>query len=413
MHAVGLRCTNCGHEYPLDVWHYECTRCRWPLEVYYSKPQKNAEQLRGVLNRAKRLWDYRQFLPVREPGYIVSLGEGGTPLLSVSRLVPNHTSIFIKNEAMNPTGSFKDRPISVIISKAREHGVQKVITASSGNAGGALAAYAAAAGIQAVVVVPESTPREKLVSIMVYGARIIKVRGTASDAVRLVSEICSRQKWLNATTTFANPYGLEGDKTVAYEIVRDLGFEVPSYVLIPVGAGPLLVGCYKGFRDLYEWGLIDSIPRLVAVQAEGCAPIAKAWRDGRDMVEAWNSPRTIASGIADPLLGYEKDGSLTLKFVKRSRGLVLTVSDDEIIAAARLLAEKAGIFTEPTGAVALAGLQRLIRAGQFDTGGKKVVCIVTGSGFKDLYTVEAYLDTNHIPLVDPYYKDILDWLPEV
>jgi len=409
--AENLYCVKCGRQYPLDVCHYECGHCGWPLEVGYSPidvPAVQMREIREVVENAHGLWDYYGLLPMNDPQSVVSLGEGNTPLRPMSRGAPMNSdfSVFIKNEGLNPTGSFKDRPLSVIVSTAKQHGVQVLITASSGNAGVALAAYAAAAGIDSIVLTPVTVPQEKLIAIKSYGAEVIKVEGAASEALTLVNQITLEKGWFNANTSFRNPYGVEGDKTVAYEIARDLGFESPSYVLVPISAGPLLVGCYKGFHDLVEWGMLGSMPRLVGIQAEGCAPIAKAFEQGKESVEPWGEPETVAWGIADPLRGYEKDGTLTLETVRKTNGLVLTVPDDEIIAAMKMLATHEGVFAEPTGAVSIAGVQKLARSGQFHSG-DKVVCIVTGAGFKDIGTIQQYVRMDDIQTIRPDPREML------
>ncbi len=405
LEVTGLRCTNCGADYPVDVHLHACVGCLWPLEVSYLPAKGDSATIRRVLGEARRMWDFSGFLPIHDPRNIISLGEGGTPLLPVPYFSREGLSVFVKNEAANPTGSFKDRPLSVITSLAREHGVKTVVTGSSGNAGVALAAYAAAAGLRAVIIVPETAPREKLMAIKMYGAKIIMIKGTSSQAVTIAGELSAAKRWLNATTTFQNPFGVEGDKTVAYEIAASLGFKNPHYVLIPIGAGPLLAGCYRGFQDLIDWGLSKTMPRLVAVQAEGCAPIYRAFQEGTETVRAWEKPETIASGIADQLLGYETDGSLTLRLLKKTAGSVLSVSDKEIVESTMLLAEKTGIFAEPTAATSVAGLRQMVRSGTLRAG-ETVVCLVTGSGFKDIQKMKDYLRIEDIPVVPPSVEEV-------
>lgn len=408
LHAEGFRCLECSQEFPLDVMRYECSSCGWPLEVIYSTGRFSVRGARSILEKARTLWDYYSLLPVADEASIVSLGEGGTPLLPSSRILKNKApfSLFLKNEGLNPTGSFKDRPLSVIASKAREYNIPVLIIASSGNAGVALAAYAAAGGFRSIVLAPLTVPKEKIVAIRAYGADVFLVDGTACEALSLVNTVSTEKGWFNANTSLRNPFGIEADKTVAYEIAKDLGFVSPDYVLIPISAGQLLVGCYRGFCDLVEWGILDRIPRLVGVQAEGCAPIAAAFENGRDAVKPWGKPQTVAWGIADPLRGYEKDGTVTLRTVRKSDGLVIAVSDERIIAATKALANREGVFAEPTGAVAVAGALELSEQGQFQAG-DKVISVVTGMGFKDIGTLKPFIDTQCIPTIQPSSEDLL------
>jgi len=402
MRVRGLRCFGCGRVFPFRIGQYECDECGWPLEVLYDRtpPVDKRSEFVAIMERARRMWDFAALLPICREENRVSLGEGGTPLIRLeSRAVP-FEGLWIKNEGLNPTGSFKDRPLSVIVSVAREWNADLLMTSSSGNAGVALAAYSAAAGIPAVVVVPETVSEEKLVPMRLFGASVIKVRGTTSDAVKLVEKAVGHfgGRCVDATTTFRNPLGIEGDKTIAYELIRDLGYICPDYVIVPIGAGPLLVGIYKGFQDAYMAGVIDSIPRLVGVQAEGCAPIAYAFQQGSSTVKAWPYPETIASGIADPLFGYEVDGAVTLRFIKDSGGYCISVADREILSAMRLLASCAGLFAEPTGAVSMAGFLTLLAEGKLK-GNEKVVCILTGQGFKEGRKVGELMDWGDVPIV--------------
>jgi threonine synthase len=356
-----------------------------------------------MIRDAKCLWDFKRLLPVQDYRSIVSLGEGGTPLfLARGHLRRGPGELLIKDETRNPTGSFKDRAISVIVSKARECGVKHVITASSGNAGVSLAAYGAAGGLTTTVVVPRSVAREKLAALVCYGVEVLLVDGTYSDAYTLAKKIAAERRWVNATTTFLNPYGLEGYKTIAYEIVRDMRFQSPDWVMIPIGSGPLLVGCYKGFNELKKYRIIDSVPAFIGVQAEGCAPIVRAFREKALKVTAWGNPRTIAEGIADPLVGYERDGSLTLEVTRKSGGVMVSVTDDEIMTAVLMLARECGLFAEPAGAAAVAGYMELAREGFFGSDAK-VVCVITGSGFKNLQAIEKSIDLTPVKHVDESY----------
>lgn len=386
MLAKSARCIQCGALYPLDIL-YKCERCGGVLDIEY-----DYEKVAGVApvkgfadERAIGIWKYRQLLPVRDESNAVTLGEGGTPLFECRRLGPRLgcDDLYVKDETREPTGSFKDRPIAVAITKALEFGVDTVVTSSSGNAGAAVSAYAAKAGLRCVVFVPSATPPGKLAQIAMYGAKVIPVEGSCSDTYRLAQIVAKKEGWLNVTTTFLSPYPTEGDKTVAYEIAEQLGWRPPDWVVVPIGAGPLLVGVFKGFRELHRVGLTSALPRMVGIQAEGCAPIARAFEEGTDEVREWTrKPETVAGGIADPLVGYEDDGTYTLQVIRESRGIALSVSDGEILRAAVDLGGTEGLFAEPTGAASVAAVKKLLGRGHIkscDT----VVCIVTGHGLKD------------------------------
>ncbi|MEM3658659.1 MAG: threonine synthase [Candidatus Hadarchaeum sp.] len=353
------------------------------------------------------MWDAFPFLPVTEPTNIITLGEGGTPLLSFPHL---HSGLWVKNEGLNPTGSFKDRPLSVIVSAAKERGAEALVTASSGNAGVALSAYSAKAGIPCLVVVGRNAAPEKIKTMQILGAKVVKIEdGDVSQCVALVREvvkICDLRV-MDATTTFRNPLGLEGDKTVAYEIIRDMG-KVPDWVIVPIGSGPLLVGIYKGFEEVLKVGLIDRVPRMVGVQASGCAPIARSFITG-ERVKPWSCVQTIAAGIADPLRGYEVDGEVTLRVIRRSGGQCISVSDNQILAAMKLLASKMGIFVEPSGAASLAGFLRMCRDGLIAER-DSVVCLLTGQGFKEVNRIAEAVALSDAPIIKSTAVDYLVYL---
>jgi threonine synthase len=376
-----------------------CDACMGILEVRH-----NYGTMRDVLIAELRtcpsqnIWRYRNFLPVQDDTCMITLYEGGTPLIRCENIGERigFGNFWIKDESRNPSGAFKDRPMAVGVSKARELNRKIVVTASSGNAAASLATYAAKAGLKSYVFIPEHTPAAKVNQAIVNGAVCIKVRGSYSNAFSLAREAAEKYQWMNITTTFLNPYAIEGDKTVSYELFEQLDHRMPDAVLVPTGAGPLLFGIYKGFCEIRDLGLTDRLPRMIAVQAEGCAPIVRAFENGTDAVQGWEAPETIASAIADPLRGYEQDGELVLKIVRESRGEAVGVSDREIRDAVYELAENEGIYTEPAAAAGYAGLKKLLRKNSIapsDT----AVCIVTGHGLKDPQSVMRDAD---IPLVE-------------
>jgi threonine synthase len=371
-----LRCIDCGAEYPADM-RYACTACGGILEVAHP----TGVNVAGNLYLEASQWRYGALLPLEDPSYVVSLGEGLTPLHRAERLAASMAGfsgeLWIKDETVNPSGSFKDRAISVAVSRARELGLTGIVCASSGNAGASAAAYAARAGMPALIVVPTHTPDEKLTQIGAYGAQLLKVDGHYSNAYRVGLRMAEEQALANVTTTYLNPYAIEGLKPVAHEMLEQMSGCVPDYVFIPTGSGPLVKGVVGGYRQCAP----ERGPKVVAVQAEGCAPIVAAFEDNRTDVEAWGTPTTFASGISDPLIGYERDGTYTLRLVKETGGLAVAVSDDEIRAAMMALARQEGILAEPTGASSIAAVTKLCRDGRIEAG-STVACLVTGHGFK-------------------------------
>ncbi len=379
-------CTGCNkHHSDKGRYLYACPDCGSILDVEY-----DLETLRRtwsptlLAQRPRGIGRWRELLPIVPEDRLVSLGEGDTPLIEApaAALGCNGIRLLLKLETCNPSGSFKDRAIAVAISKACASGASTVIISSTGNAGTSLAAYSASVGLPCVVLVPASTPTPTLAQIAAFGARLVRVEGDVSAPFHLAREAADRFGWANLATTYLSPYPTEGDKTAGFEIALQLNWKAPDWILIPVGDGPLLYGCYKAFVQLKSLGLVQCVPKMAAVQAAGCAPIYRAWQAGEARAVAWDTPQTVASGIADPLKGYPQDGTLTLKVVRASRGMVLAVKDEEILAARDDLMRRAGVSAEPTAGVGLAGLRRMIADGQL-TGGETAVLLITGRGLKD------------------------------
>jgi threonine synthase len=368
---------------------YACPACGSSLLVAYAG---NNELPDGTDDEG--IWRYRSFIPINEDP--VTLGEGDTPLLEARRLDPSG-GLLLKNETVNPTGSFKDRPVAVAATVARELDLSGLLCASTGNTGVAVAAYAARAGLPAVCVVPETTPAAKMLQIEAVGARIVRVRGNYSDAYELARAAAENFGWANLTSTYVNPYMLEGDKTVAFELFEQLKEKVPDWVLVPVGAGPLLAAIHKGFEELGVSG-----PRMVAVQAAGCAPVVRAFESGAKEVREWDHPvETAASSIADPLRGYPEDGTRTLSVVRESGGRAVAVSEEETRKATIDLARSEGLLVEPGAAVAVAAHrklsdEKLIREGE------TAAIVLTGHGLKDPAAMQAAIGTvEEAPAVEP------------
>jgi threonine synthase len=398
----GLVCTSCHRPHDLDE-RYKCPSCGGILDPVYDAPPAAVRSLMSTARSGPRenMWDFRPLLPVSAATRPVTLGEGWTPLVRAERAAAwlGLEQLYLKVECANPTGSFKDRPVSSAITKATELGVSAIVTASSGNAGAAVAAYAARAGLPATVLVPDGLPPAKLAPVTIFGATLVAVDGHFSRAYELSAAWAEEADAFNVTSTLLSAFTTEGNKTVAYEIWAQLG-RVPDWILIPVSSGPLLVGIFKGFRELQDAGVVAELPRMVAVQASGCAPIARAFDGGDVEVEAWADPVTIASGIRDPLQGYADDGSLTLARVRASGGVVIAVDDRAIAAAAHDMARFEGQAAEATGAVAVAGLRDLVAAGVIDPN-ETAICVVTGHVLKDPTTLRDHLGLDFPPVIRP------------
>ena len=294
----------------------------------------------------------------------------------------------MKNESANPTASFKDRPVSVGISIAKQFGTKGIVVASSGNASASTAAYAARAGFSCLVVVPKGTTAAKVAQAKTCGATVVSVPGPYSNSYRIAKLVSEHLGLINLATTFLNPFTVEGNKTVAFELWEQLGHKVPDWVVVPIGAGPLLVGILKGFEELKVLGFSDRVPSMIGVQSEAVHPIEDAFLAGYSDVKEWLLPgRTVAGGIADPLIGYSKDGSLTLAAIKRSSGYCLHVKDSEVLAMGRELAQVEGLFVEPTSATAMVAIKRLVSDGLIRKD-DITVTMLTGHGLK---TADVYL----------------------
>lgn len=322
----------------------------------------------------------------------MSLGEGSTPLVHAKRLgeALGFHRLFLKDETREPTGSFKDRPLSVAVTRARQEGFSRVATASSGNASSAAAAYSSRAGFRCYVMVQDGSPLDKIMQTLVYGAVVIAVKrlfaGTLeelSDTLRKVSD------HLHAYNVFCwtpiNPYTLEGSKSISYEICEQMGWEPPDFVVTPTAGGDNLTAQWKGYREFERLGIVDSLPRMVAVQAHGASPLVKAWERKLDHVERIDDPTTVASGLR---AAYSGDHAL--RAIRESKGLAVAVSDESIVESERLLARTEGIWVEPSSATTIAAVSKLREQGILD-GSDTVVCTLTGSGFKDFRATESFI----------------------
>ncbi len=380
-----LRCLQCGEQYRADEKSFRCRKCDGQLQVLYDYQGASETLSREELEaRHPGVWKYFELLPVREKKNVVSLSEGATPLRASSRLnvTLDLKNLHLKDETRNPTGSFKDRPISVAISKVLEFGGNTVVTASTGNVAASVAAYAAVANMKAYVFMPQNAPKNKMAQALLFGAVVVLVPGsTTDDALRLSKEVAERYRWYPmATAAELNPYTIEGNKTIAFEIVEQLEWTTPDWVVVPVGGGGNLAGNWKGFLELEELGLQEAKPRMVGVQSTGCMPFVDAVRRNLkpDEIKPWLNPTTIASGLAD---AYPWDSLQAMKAIHKSGGAVEAVSDEEILEALHLLAKTEGIFAEPAAVSSIAALKKLRENGTIDRS-DLVVCEVTGSGLK-------------------------------
>ncbi len=379
-----LRCVFCGCECPCGVV-YACTRCGGSLEVVLDYPV--GDEVKDMLGRVGDVWSCRPLLPVPgEDVEVVTLGEGGTPLVPAlfagGEARRSGVRTFLKNETVNPTLSFKDRFASVGVTAARAFGASGVVAASTGNTAVSVAAYAARVGVPCRIFVPAGTSRAKTGCAERFGAELVRVEGSFSDAHRAAVEEAEHTGAFNLTSTYLNPFAVEGNKTLAYEVFAALG-RVPDWVIVPVGAGPLLWAAWKGFVELNRLGLADGVPRMVGVQDAGCAPIVRAFEEGSEEVRPWEGALDVtAEGIADPLSSYPRDGTRTLGVIRRSSGRAVAVGGDEIRRAADMLARRDGVLVEAAAAAAAAAWFRLNEKGHFAEG-QTVVVVLTGHGAKE------------------------------
>jgi threonine synthase len=375
-----LECVDCGEKINQEKLVYLCDKCNGLLTIKYLYSQIPKNLVNRWKERPLSVWKYVELLPIIDKKRIISLGEGGTPLYSCNKLAKKIglKEVYIKNEGGNPTGSFKDRGMTVGVTKALELGVSWVACASTGNTSASLSAYAAKAGINCVILIPSGkVAYGKLAQAIAYGAFITQVQGNFDDALVAIRKICNRHSMYLLNSI--NPFRLEGQKTIAFEVVDQLHSSVPSKVILPVGNAGNISAIWKGFTELKQLNIIDTFPQMVGIQAEGAAPIANAMKKGLDIIEPMEIPETIATAIR---IGAPVNWNKAFKAMRESGGFAETVSDKEIIEAQRLLAHSEGLFVEPASAASIAGLKKLVDSGDISED-EKVVCITTGHGLKD------------------------------
>jgi threonine synthase len=390
----GLRCRECSRTYPAEALHV-CDFCFGPLEVAYDYERIAAAVTReSIAQGPLSIWRYAPLLPA-DAGAPVDLGAGFTPLVRADRLAAELGlgELWIKNDTVNPTGSFKDRVVSVALTQARELGYKVAACASTGNLANSVGAHSARAGMKSFVFIPRDLEEGMVVMTAVYGGNLIAVDGNYDDGNRLCAELASEQPTWAFVNVNVRPYYAEGSKTLAFEIAEQLGWQTPDHVIVPIASGSQLTKVHKGFGELHKVGLLDEEPRvrISGAQAIGCSPVATAFKEGTDIVRPVK-PDTIAKSLA---IGNPADGPYALELARKSGGGIDSVTDDEIRAGIRLLAETTGIFTETAGGVTTAVLRKLAERGDI-AADERVVVLITGEGLKTLDAVRGSFETHEI-----------------
>jgi threonine synthase len=424
MAVTHLECKECKAEYPLEAL-YVCERCFGPLEVAYDYRHWKidvAELRRRIQGGPQNIWRYADFLPLAggPPGPSgrlasrVGLPAGCTPLIRADRLASRLglREVWVKNDAANPTHSFKDRVVSVAVTRARELGFQTIACASTGNLANSVAAHGAALGMDSYVFIPADLEEQKVLATGVYGTRVVGVEGSYDEVNRLCTELCAEHEWAFVNINL-RPYYAEGSKSLAFEIAEQLGWELPDRCVVPVASGSLFTKIAKGFAEWGELGLLEGatgqaphLPRMNGAQAEGCSPVASAFAAGHEICRPVK-PSTIAKSLA---IGNPADGPYALELARRTGGSVDSVSDDEIRAGISLLAETTGIFTETAGGVTTAVLAKLTQRGDIDRD-ERVVLVITGEGLKTLDAVRGTFETCTIePTLEAFKAGVSDTL---
>ncbi len=382
-HVAGLRCRECGREYDVAPT-YTCEWCFGPLEVVYDYASIRKTVTReSIAAGPASIWRYQDLLPV-ERAEAVDLGAGFSPLIRADRLAAELglSEVWVKNDTVNPTNSFKDRVTEVALSKALDFGFKTAACASTGNLANAVAAHAARAGLHSFVFIPSNLEAGKVVTTGIYGGNLVAIDGNYDDVNRLCAELAGTYRWAFVNVNM-RPFYAEGSKTLAFETAEQLGWETPDHVVVPVASGSLLTKIHKGFHELHEVGLLDAEPnvRVSGAQALGCSPVATAWIEASDTIRPVK-PDTIAKSLA---IGNPADGYFALDAVRSTGGGLAAVTDDEVVEGIRLLARTEGIFAETAGGVTIASLRRLAQDGVVRAD-ERVVVYITGIGLK---TIEA------------------------
>ncbi len=383
-YLIYLECSGCGTHYDTDRVQTFCPDCQSPLIAHYDLPTARERLDRDEFRRRRPgMWRWKELLPVDDPDNMIYLGEGDTPLLHSTRLGQELglSKLYVKDESLNPTGTFKARGLSAAVSKAKELGVKKVIIPTAGNAGGAMAAYAARGGLEACIYMSKDTPYANIEESRIAGASVILINGLINEAAGMAGEKALAEGWFDVST-FKEPYRVEGKKVMGYELAEAFNWKLPDVIIYPTGGGTGLVGMWKAFAEMEALGWLENKtrPRMVAVQAEGCAPVIKAFNDGRLFCDFWTNAQTIASGLRVPKSFADQ---LVLRDLRESNGYAVAVSDKHILEAQNRLAVSEGIFAAPEGAATLAGLIQLLEDGWIHPE-ESVILFNTGTGLKYL-----------------------------
>lgn len=393
----GLKCVTCGKEYLLSQIEYTCPDCGPILGtldlIYDYKFLKNKLTHKFFKQNSNYShWRYLPLLPVKNPQLICHLSVGWTPVYRAEKLENQFglKKIWVKDDGRNPSASLKDRASSVAVVKALEKKTKIVTAASTGNAASSWAVFTALTDLRTIIFVPKNTPEAKLIQLLLFGADVIQVNGNYDDAFELCCRAAEKWGWYNRSTAI-NPFLGEGKKTAALEICEQLMWQVPDYVFVPVGDGCIIQGMWNGFKQFYQLKLIDKLPKMVGVQAEGSAPLVNAWNAGTKTADPIE-PVTVADSIS---VGIPRDQVKALRAVRESCGFFIPVSDREILSAISTLAKSVGVFAEPAGAAGMAGLQKCIQDGLCNSGDEAVV-MVTGNGLKDIKGVKKSIKTKPI-----------------
>ena len=381
-YLVNLQCHDCGSSYAIDRVQTFCPDCQAPLLARYdletARKRLDRDEFRS---RSEGMWRWREVLPVHKPENMVSLGEGDTPLLPLPNLGSDLglPRLYVKDESLNPTGTFKARGLSAALSKARELGVTKVIIPTAGNAGGAMAAYAARGSMKAHIFMPKDSPRANIEESRMAGATVVLVDGLISEAARMAGEKARAEGWFDVSTS-KEPYRAEGKKIMGYELAEEFGWDLPDVIVYPTGGGTGLVGMWKAFGEMDALGWLEDStrPRMVAVQSAGCAPVVKAFREGLPRCDFWTDAQTLASGLCVPKSFADQ---IILEDLRASNGHAVAVSDSAILEAQKHLAQKEGIYAAPEGAATLAALEQLVEQNWVDPD-ERIVLFNTGTGLK-------------------------------
>ena len=378
---IHLECSKCNAEYSKDSIYNLSDCCSLPLFPKYDYDKaRECLKRRMLSDRNPNMWRYKEIMPVKYEENITTLGEGFTPLEPADSLgkMLGFSNLFLKNESMNPTGSFKDRGMSVAISKAKEFHLKNIAIPTAGNAGGATAAYTAKAGQEAFIFMPDDTPKAFQIECEQYGAHVEMIDGLISDCGKIVAERKEQEGWFDIST-LKEPYRVEGKKTMGYELAEQLNWELPDVIIYPTGGGTGIVGMWKAFDEMEKLGWIGfHRPKMISVQSEGCAPIVRAFEQGKDSADFFENPETSALGLRVPAAIGD---FLILKAIRESNGYALTVSDKELMDNVKMIGKHEGIFSAPEGGATVATLPKLLDLGVINSK-DRIVLFITGSGLK-------------------------------